>query len=327
MMADYIQSLHSLAEKPGLRERVFFHGLVDFRKILQDNHICLMNSIDESLPLTLLFAMAGGLTAVGCPSGGIPEILISGQTGFLAKGFAVDDIVGVMKQALDQRKQWPALVAGGRKLLTEEYSEQIAVHRLLKLMIKGAEIALSPGRHFLKAMGESGGARIEETEPRELRTPEQGSSPPLPANPGLSIGPEMNKDAIRYSLFSEGDHLAGFRFMVGTFYTAPQGNFRASIRSRASGQVLREIKMDLGLFSDNSWITVRFEPISNSRNKEFDICVSAEITKGRCSIYEPWPSDGSQLNMLARRIQRRLYYKFPRRKRRPFPALIPLYEG
>jgi glycosyltransferase involved in cell wall biosynthesis len=151
MMAEYTAALRALASSPGLKGKVYFRGLVDITELVEENHVVLMTSIDESMPQTLLIAMAAGLIPVACPSGGIPEVVIEGETGFLAKGFDVAEIEGALERALAARSQWSQIRATARDLLAREYSSVPVSRKLIETLFEGLQIALSPGRRAFSA--------------------------------------------------------------------------------------------------------------------------------------------------------------------------------
>ena len=102
--ADFIRQMKKLAERPLLKGRVTFHGFVDdAMDINRQNHIIFSASLAEGLPQALAFHQAAGLLPVASPAGGIPEIVVDGQTGFLAQGFEVEHLVVALRRALLNR--------------------------------------------------------------------------------------------------------------------------------------------------------------------------------------------------------------------------------
>jgi glycosyltransferase involved in cell wall biosynthesis len=308
-MAEYIAKAKSLAARSPLRERIRFHGLVDITKIVEENHLLLMPSIDESMPLTLLHAMAGGLVPVACPAGGIPEVVRDGETGFLANGFSVEDISAALRRAVSQRDQWSQLATHGRALLVNEHSEPIATHRLLEFMMRGAEIASSDGAKLFRR-----------------RAITQCFSPIGPdADSALVIGPDISDTALRYSLELASDRLCGIQFRIGTHYTTPRGNVKLCIRSHAIGKTVREVSFDLRAIVDNGWFKIEFEPIARSEGQRFDVLVSAKLSRGRLAFYEVAAREQSKVRHLAARVDGRVRRLFKLPVPRAMPAFLPMY--
>jgi glycosyltransferase involved in cell wall biosynthesis len=306
-MAEYVAKAKLLASRSPLRERVTFHGLVDIKKLVEENHLLLIPSIDESMPLTLLHAMAGGLVPVACPAGGIPEVVRDEETGFLVNGFSVDDISTALRRAVTQRDQWSQLVARGRTLLINEHSEPIATHRLLEFMLRGAEIASSAG------------ARPDPTITPCFSPLGSGT------DSALVVGPDVGGAALRYSLDSTRDQLSGIQFRVGTYYTKPRGNVKLSIRSQATGQTVHEVSFDLRRIADNGWFKIGFQPIAHSEGQRFDVLVSAKLSVGRLAFYEVAAREQSKSRHLSARVERRVRRLFKLPVPRALPAFLPMY--
>jgi glycosyltransferase involved in cell wall biosynthesis len=63
-----------------------FHGFVpDLRERLSDLDVLVQPSRADNLPLAVLEAMAAGLPVVGTRVGGIPELVVNGETGFVVE--------------------------------------------------------------------------------------------------------------------------------------------------------------------------------------------------------------------------------------------------
>jgi glycosyltransferase involved in cell wall biosynthesis len=144
----YIQQLKAHAEHPILKGRVGFHGLVSLDTLIDDNHLFLIGSINESLPQTMLYSMAGGLLCVAAPAGGIGEVVIEGETGYLSEGYTSVQLAQSLRKALQHREDWPQITARAQTLIRERFTEQFAVHQFLLALREGAAIQLSPGRLF-----------------------------------------------------------------------------------------------------------------------------------------------------------------------------------
>ena len=145
-MAEYVAALRSRVGRSKHAARVALHGLVPMEQLIADNDLILMPSIDESMPQTMLLALAAGLPAVACPCGGIPDLIRHGETGYLAEGFSAEAIAAALKEALDDRAHWPDRAARAQAILTHDYTEPIVVNRLLSAMVRGAEIGPRPER-------------------------------------------------------------------------------------------------------------------------------------------------------------------------------------
>jgi glycosyltransferase involved in cell wall biosynthesis len=89
--------LRSLASDLGLAHRVRFLGFQqDVRPWIQAADAMVLSSLWEGLPMSLLEAGACGLPCVATDVPGTNEIVIEGQTGFMAKPGSLDSLHGAM---------------------------------------------------------------------------------------------------------------------------------------------------------------------------------------------------------------------------------------
>jgi len=85
---DYENDLKELSKSLGIEDRVKFVGYVpndELYKWYGKADIFVSPSLAESFGMTFLEAMASGLPIVGTKVGGIPEVVIDGENGFLVK--------------------------------------------------------------------------------------------------------------------------------------------------------------------------------------------------------------------------------------------------
>ena len=79
-----LNDLTSLVSELNVADRVAFRGEVrDVPSLLADASIFVLPSLSEGIPLTVLEAMAAGLPVVATRVGGIPEVVVHGETGLL----------------------------------------------------------------------------------------------------------------------------------------------------------------------------------------------------------------------------------------------------
>ncbi len=96
--------VRDLAGSLGLDERVDFLGAVDRKSVpglLDGATILVMSSDFEGLPVVLLEAARQGRPAVATAVGGVPEVVIQGETGLLVDPDAPDALAGAITTLLD----------------------------------------------------------------------------------------------------------------------------------------------------------------------------------------------------------------------------------
>jgi glycosyltransferase involved in cell wall biosynthesis len=95
-----------LAARLGLERRVRFSGFVaDVRASIASADAALSSARTEGLGIALLEAMSMERTVVALPTGGVPEIVADGETGWLAHGRSPEALARVMQDACDRRDE------------------------------------------------------------------------------------------------------------------------------------------------------------------------------------------------------------------------------
>jgi glycosyltransferase involved in cell wall biosynthesis len=108
-------ALEKLTDELQLRGAVLFVGMqTDVARMLAAADLFLLSSVSEGIPLTLLEAMAAGLPSVATRVGGIPEVVVDGQTGLLAEAANPEDLAAKLQAVLAdgaQRRRMGAAAA------------------------------------------------------------------------------------------------------------------------------------------------------------------------------------------------------------------------
>ena len=101
--------LEKLAEKAGLRNRVHFTGRVvgaDLPQIYRAARVFAITSRTETQSIVLLEAMATGLPCVAVEAGAIPELVKSGENGFLCTPNDAKGVAEGLKIILTDENKW-----------------------------------------------------------------------------------------------------------------------------------------------------------------------------------------------------------------------------
>jgi glycosyltransferase involved in cell wall biosynthesis len=89
---------------------VHFRGHVnDIRSIWEQNHLLVLPSRYEGLPLALVEAMWCGRPAVVTDVGGNAELCVDNETGFVAPAATVPCFAGTLQRAWERRTEWPQM--------------------------------------------------------------------------------------------------------------------------------------------------------------------------------------------------------------------------
>ena len=106
------QALEEMAKFLGVSELVSFAGQVaDVPGIWRAHHALVLPSRYEGLPLALVEAMLCGRPAIAANAGGVAEILVDNETGFLAAEASPASFDEALERAWARRAEWPAIGA------------------------------------------------------------------------------------------------------------------------------------------------------------------------------------------------------------------------
>ncbi|RMG65697.1 MAG: glycosyltransferase family 1 protein [Calditrichaeota bacterium] len=131
-----LAELKSLVARLNLNNRVSFLGHVDARWFFEQVGIFVNPSLKEGLPNTLLESMAMEAVVIATPVGGIPEVLLDGQTGLRIRPGQVADLTSKLRWLLEHPQERLAMVRAARELITTRYSFRHRMQRMQQLYIE-----------------------------------------------------------------------------------------------------------------------------------------------------------------------------------------------
>jgi glycosyltransferase involved in cell wall biosynthesis len=97
--------LQRLAETLGVTDRVVFAGVAAVEEIWATNHVLIMPSRFEGLPLAMVEAMLCGRPVVATNVAGHAEIIQEGVTGFLADGTTIAAVTSALERFWERRDE------------------------------------------------------------------------------------------------------------------------------------------------------------------------------------------------------------------------------
>ncbi len=126
--------LENLRDFYSLQDRVMFHGYVDqIGKIWQSNHMLLIPSSGEGLPVSLCEAMVCGRPALVTDVGGNTELIEEGITGYIAEAPSARSLRRAMVHALAEFSHWEELGVNAHELIMHRIEPDPAGN-LLKIL-------------------------------------------------------------------------------------------------------------------------------------------------------------------------------------------------
>ena len=131
------EKLEKQAVKLGLKENVFFLGHVeDMPGYLSSLDIFVLPSRHEGLSITLLEALAARRPVVATKTGGIPEIVVHGVTGYLVPPAQPLPLAEGIERLNKDFKLRSSLALKGQKMVKENFGLEIMVERTRALYEK-----------------------------------------------------------------------------------------------------------------------------------------------------------------------------------------------
>jgi glycosyltransferase involved in cell wall biosynthesis len=113
-------SLKRLADRLGLSKRVTFAGHVSsVEDIWASNHVLVMPSHHEGLPLAMVEAMLCGRPVLATDVAGHAEIIVDGMTGFLAESPTVGSVARTLERLWADRENLENMGKAGAKRIRE----------------------------------------------------------------------------------------------------------------------------------------------------------------------------------------------------------------
>jgi glycosyltransferase involved in cell wall biosynthesis len=119
-----------LAAELGLADRVSFEGWVDPARravLLAESDVYVLPSYNEGLPMSVLEAMAAGLPVITTTVGGLPELIASGENGWLIEPGDVDAMTQALAELAADPDRRLRLGAAGRERVEASYSRPVVL--------------------------------------------------------------------------------------------------------------------------------------------------------------------------------------------------------
>ena len=124
------QGLRTLSERLGISPRVAFVGARrDIPAVLSLMSIFVLPSLYEGFGIAILEAMAAGKPVIATTVGGIPEFVVSGQSGFLVPPGDAPALARAIKQLLDEPEKACAMGRQGQAHVKKHYSIESVVRQ------------------------------------------------------------------------------------------------------------------------------------------------------------------------------------------------------
>ncbi len=106
---------------------------VSIARLYSTADVCVVPSIQENFPNTVLEAFACGTPCVAFDTGGLKELVLNGETGYLARPFDTDDLAKGIAWVLEDEDRRKLISARVRQMVETQYSLDVVSSRYAEI--------------------------------------------------------------------------------------------------------------------------------------------------------------------------------------------------
>lgn len=124
--------VEQLIKEFGLAQKVHLRGWIDdIDDIWDKNHVLVLPSFNEGMPMVLHEAMLRERIVVATDVGGNSEIIQDEKTGFLAPSATLKHLNKALDRCFKQRAQWPQIAASARVSILKTRREHVTIQTII----------------------------------------------------------------------------------------------------------------------------------------------------------------------------------------------------
>ena len=122
------EELEAYACDLGLDGRALFTGWRrDLPRLYADLDVVALTSINEGTPVSLIEALAAGVPVVATAVGGVPDVVVDGETGYLVEAGDVKGLAKAIIELLKNPKKAKVMGMAGRKAVYPKFTVQTLI--------------------------------------------------------------------------------------------------------------------------------------------------------------------------------------------------------
>ena len=115
--------LKAQAKNLGIENNTLFLGFrEDVHRLLQAMDVFVMSSLSEGLPVSILEAMASRTPIVATDVGGISEVIMQGETGFLVQSQSADSLAEGLFKCISEKERTKDIIERAYELVASKHS-------------------------------------------------------------------------------------------------------------------------------------------------------------------------------------------------------------
>ena len=131
---EMLEELQALSRELGIADRTHWLGLVpDPTSLLQASDLFILSTVGEAFGLVLAESMACGVPVVGSRSGGIPEVVVNGETGLLVPPLEPELFADAIEQLGKNTEMRSRLSRQGIERVREKFSMEKTVGATIRI--------------------------------------------------------------------------------------------------------------------------------------------------------------------------------------------------
>jgi len=125
---------------PDIKDRIYFKGgIPESYRFLKAFDLYVLPSHLETFSLSLLDAQLAGLPVVGSQSGGTPEIVKTGETGWLFEPQNVTSLRNVITEALSHPELWASYGQAAQKRVENDFDQKNIFEKMIEAYGSGVQ--------------------------------------------------------------------------------------------------------------------------------------------------------------------------------------------
>jgi len=122
------EELEVYARDLGLDEKAFFTGWRrDLPRLYADLDVVALTSINEGTPVSLIEALAAGVPVVATAVGGVPDVVVDGETGYLVEAGDVKGLAEAIIELLRNPERAKEMGSAGREAVYPRFATQTLI--------------------------------------------------------------------------------------------------------------------------------------------------------------------------------------------------------
>ncbi len=137
---EFVRALHKFIESEGMQEQVQFTGVLSRQELKQlyrtHNVWVLPSRFQEPFSIGLIEAMVAGLTIIASNTGGSPEAVEHGETGFIFESENPLELADILSSLPSRPAEWEAIARQGQQRALSKFSRTSTMEQLESVLVE-----------------------------------------------------------------------------------------------------------------------------------------------------------------------------------------------